>query len=173
MNEIELLNAINEAKDEFAKSCDRGCGKYSGALTVQLIKQALNRHGIQTSERDVFIRGVPIEVDLLIPRNGVVPKYGILYEPEDVLLVFELKNKGVMCTADLERIANIFQKVRTANPDIRCIYLTLSEWIKWKEGVKDGDGFKAFALFWSHGSNFDSTGMWQQALDYIKNTVME
>jgi hypothetical protein len=175
MKDSELLNEINEAREEFEKACGRGCAKYSGALTVELVRRALENHGIRTSARDVYIRGVPIEIDLLIPRRGAVPKNGILYEREDVMVVFEVKNLGVMEDAALVKIADFLQTVRKANPEIKCIYLTISEWVKWKEGVKDGDGFRSFALFWHHGSRanrrYDPTGSWEQLLSYLKDIV--
>ena len=41
------------------------CRKFSGHVAVEIMKQVLAEKGIETSARDVFIRGLPIEWDLL------------------------------------------------------------------------------------------------------------
>jgi hypothetical protein len=58
-------------------------------LTVELIRDELKRAGLRISARDVFIKNVPVEIDLLIPKAEAKPEHGILYNPEDVLVVFE------------------------------------------------------------------------------------
>ena len=90
MNEHEILELVNAAKKNFGAKCS----KYSGAVSVELIRHALKSHGIETSSRDVFIKNVPVEIDFLVSKPGVLPGHGLLYQPEDVLAAFEIKNVG-------------------------------------------------------------------------------
>ena len=90
VNEDEILRRqVDKAREMFGPKCD----KYVGAVTVEAIRRALKRHGIETSSRDVFIRGVPIEVDLLIARRPSGPKDELLYRPQDVAAAFEIKTR--------------------------------------------------------------------------------
>ncbi len=51
------------------------CNKFEGHLAVETLKQALADEGIASSARDVFVKGVPVELDLLIPRIGASPLF--------------------------------------------------------------------------------------------------
>lgn len=104
MNDATLLDQINRAKEDFGTKCS----KYAGAITVEFIRRALREHGISASPRDVFIKGVPIEIDLLIPKASTSPENGILYRPEDVLIALEIKNSGAFGEATIRRIKNNF-----------------------------------------------------------------
>jgi hypothetical protein len=59
----EILESINIAKRDFGMKCY----KYAGAITVEVLRLALQHYGFLVSERDVFICGVPFEIDLLMP----------------------------------------------------------------------------------------------------------
>jgi len=89
-----ILNEINLAKNTFGVKCK----KFTGSLTVEIIKDALSStissNKIEISPRDVFIRGVPLEIDFLIAKKEAIAQNNLLYEPSDVLLVFEIKNLG-------------------------------------------------------------------------------
>jgi hypothetical protein len=61
----EIVTEIRDATEQFGK-----CGKFGGAATVEIVKHGLSKEGISTSARDVFIKGVPLEIDLLVPRRG-------------------------------------------------------------------------------------------------------
>ena len=87
MDEHELLSLITAAKVDFGPKCK----KFAGAVAVELLKELLQRNGIVTSARDVYIEKVPVEIDLLIPKMGAVARHGILYRPEDILVAFEVK----------------------------------------------------------------------------------
>jgi hypothetical protein len=49
------------------------CRKFQGHVAVEIMKEALAAEGIATSARDVFIAGLPVEWDLLVPREGAEP----------------------------------------------------------------------------------------------------
>lgn len=90
MDDYNIFEMISKAKKDFGVKC----AKFTGAVTVEVIKYALEKHGIFTSPRDVFIKNLPIEIDLLIPKTGAVPEYDAIYDPNDVLVVLEIKNYG-------------------------------------------------------------------------------
>jgi len=168
MDDWALLGHVNRAKRDFGVKCP----KYTGAVTVELIRRAFKEHSISTSPRDVFIKGVPIEIDLLIPRAGVEPEDGIVYQPEDVLIVLEIKNAGSFGEGTIRRIKKNFLTIRQHNKQIRCFYVTLTE----RKGypwaiVEDNISSPAYTLFWYAGSGknrkFESSGDWQKLIDKI------
>lgn len=68
------------ASEDFGKR-----NKLAGAVTLEIIKSVLAVEGIPTSARDVFVKGVPVEIDLIVPRRGANPSLGgILYEASQV-----------------------------------------------------------------------------------------
>jgi hypothetical protein len=78
------------------------CTKVSGAMAAELIKKVLADEGIPTSARDVFIRGIPLEIDLIVPRRGQKPSLGLLYEPQQVAAALEIKKDGIVWGADAQ-----------------------------------------------------------------------
>jgi hypothetical protein len=150
MDEHQLLSTINAAKAEFGATCN----KFSGAVTAQLLKQALEEHDIQTSARDVFIEQVPVEIDLLIPKRGVIPRHGLLYRAADVLVVFEVKNSGSFGARTIEKTGRDFCLVCARNPEIKCAYVTISErsTYKWKV-TEENLKYPVYTLFWHRGSS--------------------
>jgi len=165
MDDVTLLDQINRAKEDFGIKCS----KHAGAITVEFIRLALSEHGISASPRDVFIKGVPIEIDLLIPRADTSPENGILYRPEDVLIALEIKNSGAFGEGTIRRTKKIFMTIRQHNEQIGCFYVTLAE----REGYKwaitnDNLGFPAYTLFWHSGSSknrrYEPSGDWQRLI---------
>jgi hypothetical protein len=64
----EIVMQAWSASEAFGK-----CGKFAGAATVEIVKQALADEGLPTSVRDVFIKGLPVEWDLVVPRPLAEP----------------------------------------------------------------------------------------------------
>ncbi len=177
MKDIEMFNLVKRAKEDFyEKIIGRKGSKYSGALTVEVIKRELENQGIRTSPRDVFINGLKIEIDLIIPRKGVEPEHGILYRPQDVLGVLEIKNAGSFGEKTIETVRNNFIKVRKLNPNIYCAYVTLSERKSFKKKVTStnlGHHASAFTLTWYSGSGKNSaptsTGDWEKLVGKLRS----
>lgn len=171
MDEQEILKEIERAQEIFSK---KRYAKFSGTVTVELFKSALSLNGIITSPRDVFIRGLPLEIDLLIARAGTEAKYSLLYEPKDVLLVFEIKNAGSFGDETINRIKNNYQKIKECNPKISCFYVTLYERdnFKWRI-TKENTGFSPYTLFWysSSGKNKKPSGDWNKLIDKINDIL--
>jgi hypothetical protein len=63
-------------------------------VTVEVFRCALMNNGYSVSPRDSFVRGIPLEVDMLIVRPDAAPQHNCLYQPRDVLAAVEVKNYG-------------------------------------------------------------------------------
>jgi hypothetical protein len=149
MDEHELLSHVTAAKAAFGAKCK----KFAGALTVELLKELLERNGIPTSARDVYIENVPVEIDLLIPKAGAVARHGLLYRTEDVLVALEVKNSGSFGEDTIEKAGKAFGLIRAASPRIQCAYVTLHERRGYKHEVTEENlKHPAFTLFWYEGS---------------------
>jgi hypothetical protein len=170
MNDRAILDAISKAKLQFGATCN----KYSGALTVELIRRALHDEGVDTSPRDVFISGVPIEIDLLIPRQSAPSRDGLLYNAVDVLAILEIKNAGSFGDKTIEAVQTNFQRITNVGPHIRCCYLTLAErkGFKWAVTSRNSGG-EAYTLFWYSGSDtngkYETTGDWDRFLTDMRH----
>lgn len=165
MDDRSLLKHIDSAKQNFGTTCS----KYSGAITVEFIRLGLLEHGISVSPREVYIKGVPIEIDLLVPRAGAIPEHRLLYHPEDVLVVFEIKNHGTFGEKTVEGIRNNFATIHKYNEKIHCWYVTLLERKGYKWAItKDTLGFSSYTLFWHSGSGknykVEPTGDWARLI---------
>ena len=173
MKEHEILEQANAAKREFGTKCS----KYVGAVTVELLRRALQEHGINTSPSDVFIKGVAVEIDLLIPKAEVEPQDGLLYQPEDVLFALEVKNRGAFGDKALSGIRRNFQEIRRSNQEIRCLYVTLSErtGYKWAATEDKIDGL-VYTLFWNSGPEknlrYESSDDWQRLINEITSALV-
>src|SRR5450631_3710277 len=123
MDEWSILNRVNKSWDDCGK-----CSKFVGAFMVETIRQALLNNGIPVSTRDVFIRKIPIEFNLIVPRHGAPdPVHGIIYEPEDVVAVLEIKASGLFGYNLIDRIEYCRAEVHKYNLNIFCGYVALSE----------------------------------------------
>ncbi len=172
MKDIEMFNLVKDARDNFGIKC----AKYTGALTVEVIKNELEKQGIRTSPRDAFIKGLNIEIDLIIPRKGVEPKHGVHYQPQDVLAVLEIKNAGSFGEQTIRTVKNNFQRVHGLNNKIYCAYVTLSERASYPWAVTDANlGFPAFTLTWHSGSGkkftVTPTGDWDKLIEKLREIV--
>ena len=166
MDGMELLQQVERTKSEFGSKCPR---KYAGALAVTLFRGTLKALGIPVSPRDVFIKGVPVEIDLLVPRAGSRPDNCILYQPQDVLVAFEIKNTGVFGQGAVNAIRKNFQIIRREAPHIQCYYVTLTEKKTYKWAVNSEKlGFPAYTLtLYSESkgkTSYEPTDDWQKLL---------
>ena len=168
MTDWELLEAVNSAKENFGNKCN----KYTGSLTVELLKYGIEETGIHLSSRDSFILSISREIDLIIPKPGVESKNGILYEAKDVLGIIEVKNYGSFGEPTLNSIRENFSMITNANPMIYCIYVTLAErhgynWAVTKENIK----YPAYTLFWQKGKVYSSSGDWENLIADIRTLI--
>ena len=170
MEDYQLLKRIETAKDSFGVKCR----KYAGSVTVELILQAFKNHGIQCSPRDVFIKGVPNEFDLLIPEVGVIPENDLLYQSHEVLAALEIKKQGSYGESTVMGIKKKFELVKRVNPKIMCAYVTIAERRGYKWSVlEENIGFPVYTLFWHNGSvkkfQIHSSGDWARLIKDLKS----
>jgi len=171
MKDTEILEAVEATERYFGPRC----GKYSGALTVEIIRRALQQEGVLVSPRDVFIRGIPVEVDLILPRKGVVPRDDLVYEPQDVLMAVEVKKSGSFGDKTIEAVRRNAETLRTASPWIICSCLVLSEREGYCWALTDENATcKTYTMFWHRGEGTKriqrSTGDWKRFLADVRST---
>jgi hypothetical protein len=169
-DEHTLLQGVEESKQAFGVKC----GKFSGSVTVQLLRSALQEAGIDVSSRDVFIRGVSVEIDLLVPKRNATPDAELVYDPSDVLAAIEVKNSGSFGDGTLESTRKCFARIRAANPNIECMYVTLMErkGFKWA-ATRENLGADVYTLFWHSGSaktrRYEATGDWARLVNSLNS----
>lgn len=152
MEQNELFTSIIQGKKDFGVKCK----KFAGTLTVEMLKRVLEEHGIPVSPRDVFIRGVGIEIDLILTKNKS-PRYGLFYEPEDVLAVLEVKELGSFGEQTINQIRKNFELINKIRDNINCAYITLTERKGFKWAITTENlGFPAYTLFWHKGNNIEN-----------------
>lgn len=169
MEEIKLLDDIELALKEFGPV---KCKKFAGAVTVEVLRCFLARRGIPVSARDVYIRGVPIEMDVVVPTKEAAPLYGLLYKPEEVVVVLEVKKRGSFGESTVNNIKTNFQRIRGLNAGIHCAYVTLEEQRGFKHApTQDKVGFPCFTLFWYQGSGKsfrrDPSDDWEKLVRFL------
>jgi hypothetical protein len=100
------LKEIKDIVKDFGNFPGRLRTKVTGAIAVQILRQHLIQNGIPISHRDVFIKGIPIEFDLIVPKKEAESECGILNQPQDVAAVIEVKYSGIYSKESLEAIKN-------------------------------------------------------------------
>lgn len=169
MNEHEILDTYTALMNKFESKCK----KFDGACAVEIIRDALKSEGFNVSEKDVYILDIPIEIDLLIARQGASPERRILYRPEDVMVALEIKSRGVFGEQALMGIAENFKKIKNKSMSIECIYVTISdrENYKWK-ATEENINAPAYTLFWNSGPEdkmeFSATGDWKLFIEKLR-----
>jgi hypothetical protein len=172
MTEDELHQTIAAAK----KALGPSSRKFSGTVTTELIRQALLDSGIPVSSRDVFVRGLSLEIDLLILSKGAKPRFEVLYEPSDVLACLEVKNAGSFGESTIQGTKTAFARARAAIPDAQCFYVSLSERSGFRGAVTDANvAARAFTLFEYSGSGkryrLWPTGDWPKLQRVLQDLV--
>lgn len=174
MTDRGILLAVQATKRSFGVKCS----KMSGAVTVEIIRAALAACALRVSPRDVYVSGVPVEFDLLIPKHRASPMHGVIYHPREVLAVLEIKNSGSFGEGTLAAVRHSFELVRRANRRIYCAYVTLAErkGFKWA-ATKENIGADAYTLFWLTGSEarrtYEATGDWDRLANTLTTALEE
>jgi hypothetical protein len=158
---------------EIVTACVAACeladsNKFEGHLAVEVLKQGLADEGIGTSARDAFIKGVPVEWDLLVPRIGATPSFnGLLYEPEEAKVVIEVKLSGVCGgVKTLDGVRKNFELAKAAG--VRCAYVALCD-RQHQAATTERLGWPAFNLTWSLGhERREDTGDWPRLVKFLR-----
>jgi hypothetical protein len=150
------------------------CNKFEGHLAVEILKQALADEGIAASARDVFIKGVPVEWDLLVPRVEAAPLFnGLLYEPAQANVAIEVKLSG-LCGSKAKALSTIRGNFKLAQAaGVQCVYVAFCES---QSGCATDEnlGFPCFNLTWSHKPKpREDSGDWPRLLRFLRGAACE
>ena len=169
--ERDLLTNILSLKEKTK------CKKFVGAITIELLRKEFAKLDFNVSNRDVFIEGVTNELDLLIAKKGVLAEADLVYDPDDVLAVFEVKFRGSYGKKNIDHIKAVFDSVTSANSKIKCFYLTISENSKYAHRATSTNlGYDCFELL-TRDTNLEAalkkgqikeTGEWEKLLETLK-----
>ena len=157
----EIIDYVNDM------SCDSD--KFKGTATVQVLREHLSLKGYNVSDRDVYIKGIPNELDLLILRKNVDKSF-IIYNPEDVIFVFEIKYNS---TTNLKHLLSVYNCIMKRNNKINCAYVTILDQNSWtKVFTKEAIGFDYFVLYTYRSTTrmlpeMDMGG-WEKLLKYLE-----
>ena len=172
----QRLEEINDLVKRFGDFPGRLRTKVTGAIAVQVLRQHLIQNGVSVSTRDVFIKGIPIELDLIIPRRGAEPECGILYRPQDVVAVLEVKYSGIYSRESLESIKKNFDQIQVKHQHICCTCVVVLE----REGFKYAAtraslGHPAYTLHLWAGTKerVEPTGEWEALLQHLRETCQQ
>jgi hypothetical protein len=162
----EIATLAWDASEAFGK-----CGKFAGAATVEIVKQALADEGLSTSVRDVFIRGLPVEWDLIVPRPLAQPSLnGLIYEPADVACALEIKLSGLHGKEDAPRINYNFERAKALG--VSCAYVTLGERQSYRHKASEENlSFSIFTITWHTSNTLTDTGDWVRLLTFLRGRI--
>jgi hypothetical protein len=171
-----IYEDINYGRSAFfpADIPHRRMTKLTGSLCVEVVREYLTKSGIPVSPRDVFIAGIPDEIDLIIPRRSAQPKHGVIYEPSDVAGVLEVKYSGAYSRDVVSDLCERFTRIVSICPDVSCAYLTVCENERFKERVTtERLKFQAFTLYWvNRNSAVERIGdPWESVVQWINRNV--
>ncbi len=167
MTAEEIVRQARHASEGFQLTCR----KFAGAMTAELMKRVLADEGISTSARDVFIRGIPLEIDLIVPRRGEEPTLGLLYEPQQVAAALEIKKSGVFGEHSLHTIRKNFTLLRGLN--VACAYVTLEERKTYRHKATEKNiGGPCFTLAWHKSTDvLVETQDWDRLLTFLRQRI--
>jgi hypothetical protein len=106
--------------------------KFVGAVTIELLRKEFEELDLNVSNRDVFVEGVPYELDLLITKKGTTAEANVVFDSKDVLAVLEVKFSGSYGKKNIDHVKAVFNSVTASNNSIKCFYLSISENSRYK-----------------------------------------
>ena len=171
---LPLLVEINRSIEAFGPISARRRTKFTGAVTVEIVRRHLEANGLPISSRNVFIRGNSTEWDLLLIRRKATPEARIVFDPVDVAAALEVKYSGIYNRDTLPRLRSAFDQLTSAHPSLRCTYVTMLE----REGftyaaTASSLGYPAFTLHWWKKSREDpnESGDWEKLIEFLREAL--
>ena len=167
----EIVERARKAKQNFGNGYPK---KFGGAAAIEILRVALDEEGILTSRRDVYIRGIPSEVDLIIPRLDAKPWLDLLYEPRQVAIALEVKKTGSYGQKGKDKIRDDFTRLRKAG--IGCAYVSLEDRQNYKWRPKETDpefGYPCFNLAWHEKTDgpLYPTDDWEKLIAFLRKAI--
>jgi hypothetical protein len=167
--EEQLVNAVRSAKDDFGHNYPK---KFGGAVAVEILRRKLQCCSIASSRRDVFVRDVPVETDLVIPYAGERPLMELLYEPHQVAVALEVKKSGIFGARGIQAIRRSFNLLREKG--VCCAYFTFEDMKGYKfAGTPESLGCRCFTMAWHKTSEgpFEPTEEWKAFVDFLRERL--
>ena len=167
----QIVERARRAKTEFGQSCPT---KFGGAAAIEILRAALLEEGIAASRRDVFIREVPCEIDLLIPRTNATPWMELVFEPEQVVIALEVKKSGSYLAGGLDKIKKDCALIKQAGVEYAYISFEDRENYKYRP-TEDKVGCRCFNLTWHVDTDKELIPRqdWEEFVAFLKKTIAE
>ena len=165
----QIVERARRAKQVFGDLYPK---KFGGAAAIEILRDALLEEGIATSRRDVYIRGIPFEIDLIIPRKSASPWMELVFEPEQVAVALEVKKTGSYGANGLEKIKN--DCVQLKNAQVEFAYISFEDRENYKyRPTEDKVGCRCFNLTWHDNTDGTlwSTFDWEDFVKYLKEIL--
>lgn len=172
----QRLEEIIKLVKEFGDFAGKQMRKVTGAIAVQVLRQHLDRNGVSVSDHDVFIKGIPIELDLVVPRREAELECGILYRPQDVAAVLEVKYSGIYSKESLAAIKKNFDYIREKHQHICCTCVVVLERESFPNKATEANlGHPVHTLHWWSGrrENAKQTGEWETLLTRLQGAYQK
>jgi hypothetical protein len=168
-----IVNRVQEAKEKFGPDYPK---KFGGAYAIEILRDELDHEGgIETSGRDVYVRGVHSEIDLLVLRPNAKPLSNLLYEPHEVAVVLEVKKTGSFGKQGRDKIEADFKQFKTTG--VKCAYVTFQEGrnYKWRP-TEEIIGAPVFTLAWhdAWGGELKPAGVnenWEAFVQFLRKEI--
>jgi hypothetical protein len=151
----------------------QGWSKFTSSVAVEIFRAALRQEQIPVSPRDCFIRGVPIEFDLLVTRPHPDPTWELLYAPDEVRVALEVKQVGAF-PGTIERVCRDFRRLSAQYPHIDCAYVAIEERKGYKLAVsQENINHRVFTLarYGDPAKDFELTGEWEGLLTFLRQRI--
>ena len=141
---LEIVERMRKAKTDFGDCYPK---KFGGAAAIEILRAELREEGILTSGRDVYVKGLSSEVDLLVPKKDAEPWLELLYEPREIAIALEVKKTGTYAESGRDKIKDDFARLDKLG--VKCAYVTFEEResYRWRP-TQESLGFPCFALAW-------------------------
>jgi hypothetical protein len=171
---MDWKEEAEEIWDQYAtakKCCGEKCTKFGGALFTEILRKHLLPHGIPVSTRDVFVRDLNLEVDLLVhTKTAAEPDHGILYNPSDVLGVLEVKAFGAVGGKEAVQVVKRNLETIGQLTGAKCFYVCLQENQEREfDGQQVSFGDYSFFLNKTKPRRRDETGDWKRLITDLES----
>jgi hypothetical protein len=173
-NHHPILTTINNGLDRFGAGSAKLRTKLTGALAAEVVRQHLRLDGFPVSQRNVFIRGLPSELDLLVTSPGAQPEHDLIYEPTDVRAVLEIKYSGIYDRDVVPRLRECFAMVRSKCERVFCACVVIYERKGFRFAANATDlGDPVYTLHWWTGQreNAEDTGEWSNLIHDLSSHI--
>jgi hypothetical protein len=168
----QIVERLRKSKVDFGDGYPK---KFGGAAAIEVLRAELQEEGVQTSSRDVYVKGFSSEIDLLVPHNGASPWLELLYEPRDVAVALEVKKTGTYGEKGRDKIKDDFTRLDKLG--VQCAYITFEERVSYcYRPTSEWLGFPCFALAWHNVSDGPLVPVnegedWEAFVRFLHNAV--